>query len=255
MFRDVRRLARQARTYARLGARSVSDLLYARQCSFCGAEEATEKGLCQTCGTKFQGETRARCQHCAARIPVEMSRQPDCPFCRKYHLHFDKVFTLGQYDAELRLAVLRAKHARDEPLTMALAELLCERQAEAISAWRPEAVVPVPMHWVRRLLRGTNSPDLIAETLARRLHATPRLNLLSRGRRTLPQGPLLPGQRFENVRHAVRVNPGFDLRQARVLLTDDILTTGATASECARALKARGAKEVAVAVLARAQGH
>jgi predicted amidophosphoribosyltransferase len=109
------------------------------------------------------------------------------------------------------------------------------------------------MHWWRRVQRGTNSPDLIATHLAdqARIDCLPRC--VARRRATQPQSELAPSDRFQNVRGAFRLRRGYDVRAAKVLLVDDILTTGATASEVARVLKRAGAERVRVLVVARTQ--
>jgi len=110
------------------------------------------------------------------------------------------------------------------------------------------------MHWRRRWVQGVNSPDLVAQCLAAELGIPVDLGVLCRQRNTIPQANLPPKQRFANVRRAFAVASGYDLTGLHVLLVDDVLTTGATCSEAARALKAAGARRVSVAVVARALG-
>ena len=146
--------------------------------------------------------------------------------------------------------MLRIKRPHERVLAAALGELLAEslvaRQIEAT----PDAVVPIPMHWTRKAWRGTNSPQTIAERLARRLDAPLAPHLLVRCRRTEPQASLsLP-----NDGPTFRACPHPDLAGARLLLVNDIMTTGATANEAARMLIKAGAASVAIAVLARAEG-
>lgn len=100
-------------------------------------------------------------------------------------------------------------------------------------------------------MRGTNNPDILARQIARHLGVPDEPSLLIRRRDTLPQADLPPGRRFENVRGAFRIRAGYDIRGARVVLVDDVLTTGATSSEAAKTLKRAGAQAVVVAVIAR----
>jgi ComF family protein len=146
------------------------------------------------------------------------------------------------------------KHRRGEPLAAALTELLVRRRGQDLEDFRPDVVVPVPMHWWRRLGRGFNSPDVLAERLARVLRVPLALGLLVRRRNTVPQMRLAPKMRFQNLRGALQLRAGEAIAGRRVLLVDDILTTGATCSEAARVLKQAGAVWVGVAVLARAEG-
>ncbi len=146
------------------------------------------------------------------------------------------------------------KHRQGETLAAALAELLVRRRRADLEAFRPDLVAPVPMHWWRRLGRGFNSPDVLAQGLARALGVPLGRGLLIRRRNTVPQMRLAPKMRFQNLRGALRLRADNAIAGRRVLLIDDILTTGATCSEAARILKQAGAAWVGVAVLARAEG-
>ena len=110
------------------------------------------------------------------------------------------------------------------------------------------------MYWTRRLFRGTNSPEILARHLARHLGIPLAGGMLIRCRNTLPQAHLPPGKRFQNVLGAFRLGAPYDLRGAKVVLVDDILTTGATCSEAAKVFKRAGAAMVVAAVVARAEG-
>ena len=107
------------------------------------------------------------------------------------------------------------------------------------------------MFWTRRLRRGKNNPEILASCLAKHLGISMRRNALVRCRNTPPQAGLPPSQRFLNMRGAFRVRRPEFVKNPRVLLVDDVLTTGATCSEAAKVLKKAGAALVAVAVVAR----
>jgi ComF family protein len=169
-------------------------------------------------------------------------------------LHIDCVVRLGTYQGALRTAVLRVKRAGERPLAVALGDLLAQSAEARLKVLAPDVVVPVPMHWTRRMWRGGNSPDAVAERLAVQLGVPARGGLLVRRRRTAPQASLSPARRAANVRGAFRAARHPDLRGARVLLVDDIMTTGATVNEAAKTLSKAGVSFVGVAVLARAEG-
>lgn len=136
----------------------------------------------------------------------------------------------------------------------ALAGLLFERREAELRELAPDAVVPVPLHWRVRLGRGANSAETMARILSRRLGVPAPRRVVVRCRNTLSQKSLPPNARFRNVRDAFAVRANYPLEEKRVLVVDDTLTTGATCSEIAWALKQSGAAVVHVAVLARAQG-
>jgi ComF family protein len=156
---------------------------------------------------------------------------------------------LAGYDDAVRSAVLGAKRPGSELKAAGLATLLVERHRERMEAWDIDLVVPVPMHWLRRLARGTSSADLLARHIARGLGVSSR-GLLWRTRATPTQNALPPEARAENVRGAFHATPV--AAGKRILLVDDVTTTGSTLDACRDALKAAGAESVYAAVIARA---
>jgi ComF family protein len=240
-------------------SRAVSNLLFPPACLYCDGDIAaptTSMMLCEPCLKELTPQSGSRCNLCGGTVSEFGAGQDDkgCGHCRDTRLHFDTVMPLGSYQGELRSAVLRMKRSQDEPLAAAMAELLWSQVGIRLAGWRPDVVVPIPMFWFRRWVRGTNSPEIVSALLAKKLRVPVSLKGLNRKRNTKPQGTLPPGHRFQNVRDAIGLNPSFAWNDARVLLIDDILTTGATCSEAARVLKKAGAAAVAVAVVARAHG-
>jgi ComF family protein len=144
------------------------------------------------------------------------------------------------------------KKPKHDMLSAAFGRLLAERRRELLLEIRPDIIVPIPMHWIRRLGRGKNNPEMIASCLAKPLRIPVRRGILVQCRNTPPQTGLPLSKRFQNVRGAFRVRRPNAVKGARVLLVDDVLTTGATCSEAAKMLKKAGAALVAVAVIARA---
>lgn len=237
----------------RSACKALIDFVYPPACVVCGADAAGD--VCSTCRAELMPRQEPRCPRCAGRIGAQPLQPDGCSSCRDVRFHFDAVFTLGQDDGALRLAIRRIKRAGHEPLALVLGDLLYQQAGAALAAWRPDVTVPIPMHWLRRLVRGVNGPELVAERLAQRLRVPCEPRLVRRRRYTRPQGSLPPGERLKNVRRALSLGKGYDVRGTRVLLVDDILTTGATANAVAQLLKHAGAAAVATAVLARAQGR
>jgi ComF family protein len=233
-------------------------LLFPPRCACCDAELDSDDGrplLCADCCRQFGPEVFSGCRRCGASIAEGSTTGADCPHCRGVRLHFDGVIPLGAYQGKLREAVLRMKRLSHEPLSVAVGKFLAARRAVDLTQFKPDVIVPIPMHWRRRLGRGINNPEILAECLARHLRVSVARRTLVRCRHTQPQKDLLPKERFRNVRGAFRIRRK-DLRRwqgSHVLLVDDILTTGATCSEAASVLKEAGVKAVAVAVVAKAQ--
>jgi ComF family protein len=177
--------------------------------------------------------------------------QGTCRDCRGRKLLFEAARTIGPYQDALRQAVLKAKHAATEPLAIALGQRLAEVISRQPFPEQPDCVVPVPMHWLKRLWRGTNPAATAARSLAARLQLPFRGRVLVCCRYLQRQAILSPPQRRRNVRGAFRVSRWHRVAGQRVLLVDDVMTTGATAHEASRALLATGVASVCVATLTR----
>lgn len=211
--------------------------------------------LCGDCREALCPADWVACRRCGAAAEADPPPPESCPWCRGSRFRFDRVVPLGPYRDQLRAGVLKMKRPAGDSLSTVMGELYCDRRGGEIASLRADMIVPVPMHWARRIVRGTNSPDILAARLAGRLDAAVVRGMLFRCRNTLPQAHLPPAERFQNVRGAFRLRAGYDLRGVRAILVDDILTTGATCSEAAGVLKEAGASIVGVAVLARAEGR
>jgi ComF family protein len=178
----------------------------------------------------------------------------ECPHCREHHFAFDAVAVLGRYEADLRLAVHRMKQPTGEALAEALGRTLAQHRAAQFSQFHPDCLVPVPMYWTRRLWRRTNDAEAIARGLAAVLAIPVLWRAVRRVRHTELQRDMRVDERMRNVRGAFAVARPAAVAGRRVLLVDDVFTSGATTGELARVLKKAGAEAVAVAVIARAQG-
>ncbi|MFZ5671057.1 MAG: ComF family protein [Pseudomonadota bacterium] len=194
------------------------------------------------------------CDGCGA--PFEFSPGPDvrCPACASRPRAFDRARAACLYDETSRDLILKLKHADRTDLALTLARWL-SRAARPLLA-EAELIVPVPLHRARLLARRYNQAAEMARPLGR-LAGIPVLpDAVVRVRRTESQGGKSAGGRRRNVAGAFEV-PAARRRRVegrRVLLVDDVLTTGATAHACARALKAAGAAAVDLAVVARVRG-
>jgi ComF family protein len=231
------------------------DLLFPPRCVVCEGDlnPETADPLCEGCRDDLIGVAAPTCVRCGSRVPDAFDSKAGCQLCRQRPPRFSRVALLGSYQGALRSAVLRMKQQQHAPLAAALARLLWTSRADELRSWRADVVAPVPMHWLRRIARGVNSPDIIAEHLARELRLPCAPRLLRRRRNTADQGDLSRGARLANVRGAFALSAGCDVRGSRVLLVDDVLTTAATSNECARTLLRAGATEISLAVLARAE--
>jgi ComF family protein len=190
--------------------------------------------FCLSCRTPFQNE-------------YPLDDEGRCALCRSGLRMFDAAFCFGAYEGALRQLIHLFKYRKMRALEGPLGRLL----ARALPRDRAfDAVVPVPLHWKRRWRRGFNQSELLARAMARRC-GVPVLNVLTRKRATRSQAGLTNAARRENVSGAFRAARPRSVDGKRILLIDDVMTTGATAAACAGALKRAGARSVTVLALAR----
>jgi len=162
---------------------------------------------------------------------------------------FDRAAVAGPYEGTLRRAIHLLKYDRMTPLARPLGERLA-LAAQDFSAF--DAIVPAPLHWGRRWDRGFNQAELLAREVSRRTRIPVDRRLL-RTRSTPPQAGLSAAERRRNVQGAFQAaGDKAAIRGKKLIVVDDVMTTGATLEACARALKRAGAAQVAVLTLARA---
>jgi ComF family protein len=175
-----------------------------------------------------------------------------CEGCHNLPLvAFRRTIAVGTYDGVLRRAICAYKYGRKPHLARTLGALLAERLAGEHDHDVVDLVLAVPLHPSRLRERSFDQAKLLAEHVAERLGCERADGALVRLRQTTALAHQTRQQRVETVHGAFAVEKGVSLENRHVLLVDDIMTTGATASECARVLKAAGAAAVIVAVLAR----
>lgn len=246
-------------------ARHGLDLLYPPRCSVCDMEptpcdrSASGSGalVCDACRRLLSGD-RPRCIRCAAPLPATPVADPleaggvstRCDRCaRRAGGPLEGLVVLGAYDASLREQVLRTKRPAGRLVAAGLARLLVDRHRDVLHGWAVDLVVPIPMHWLRRCLRGTSAADEMARWVGAGL-GLPWAAALRRRRATRMQNELPWEERRANVHGAFRA--GRHVAGRRLLLVDDVTTTGSTLLASAAAASAAGAAAVYAAVVARA---
>lgn len=209
----------------------------------------------------WQGAACARCGIPFASQAALDSNLPICAKCRTEEFEFDAARTYGIYAGNLRTAILRVKFQERERLGLKLGGLLTSNWGwvEENSEAECPALVPIPLHASRQKERGFNQAELLARGLGRELEKRRgrhsfqlETRLVRRTRVTVPQTGLSLRQRHENVRGVFEVVAPERLGGRVVVLVDDVMTTGATVSACAGALKRAGARKVLALTLARA---
>jgi len=228
-------------------------LLFPDECRICNRPliRASRIPVCDAClrpPEPLSAEHFCTCCRTPFLNSFPLDEQGRCGLCRRGLSGFDAAYSFGAYQGRLRELIHLFKYGRVRPLAGPLGEWL----ATAIPReQRFEAIVPVPLHWRRRWQRGFNQAALLARAVARR-YGLPVTHALRRVRATAAQAGLSRSGRRANVTGAFRLRRGVEVAGRRVLLVDDVMTTGATARACALALKQAGARYVAALTLARA---
>jgi ComF family protein len=229
-------------------------LLYPGACHVCDVPLPPGAGpFCDPCRKALTVDPWPQCPRCAGNVGPFAAVTLNCPHCRSDSFPFDRVIRLGPYDGRLREVILRMKHSTGEALAELVGELWASCAEARLREMGAQLVVPIPLHWRRRWRRGYNQSAALARALAAQLGLPCRPSCLRRVRHTPQQASQSVAARRENVRGAFQAR-GRLADGPTVLLVDDVLTTGSTAAEAARALRDAGAKRVVVAVLARAHG-
>ncbi len=236
-------------------ARTLRDgflqLIYPNVCWVCEQlREQLNQGICPQCARELVHDPHPTCPRCASTVGPFVHLDSGCIHCKDEVFAFDGAVRVGPYDGVLRATILRMKTSAGADLTEVVGALWARHAHERLRELRPHAVLPVPLHWTRRWRRGFNQSELLARALACAVGVPCRCGVLRRIRRTPPQTRQTPAQRRTNVHGAFQTSAGLDLTGQTVLLVDDVLTTGATAHEAARALRRAGASKIVVAVLA-----
>lgn len=247
-------------------ADSLFSVIFPTRCSICSGEVASAGGLgvCHNCWSEVESWQGTCCERCG--LPIISERASDsaqilCGACRADDRSFDLARVFGIYRGNLRFLILQLKFRRRERLGRRLGAFLMHpwEDLEGFIEDESPLIVPVPLFQLRERERGFNQAHRLAEGLRHCISRMPdgrelRIEdgLLRRTRPTLPQAGLRYKARKENVQGAFDVARPQCLRGRQVVLVDDVMTTGATLSACAKALKKGGAARVFALALARA---
>jgi ComF family protein len=231
------------------------------ECRVCGNSTAAEDQpfFCNRCWTGIRPISPPVCPCCGSPFasPVALAYSPEhlCGACRENPPAFDSARAVGYYQGVLVEAIRLFKYQSKTRLGRHLAALLAD-QARRMPQVREgvDVVLAVPLHRARLRQREFNQSLLLAHRLGRELSAPLLIDALERSRWTRPQVELDGEERRKNVRKAFTVKRPDQIEGRRILLVDDVYTTGATVNECAKVLKKAGAQAVHVLTLARMGG-
>lgn len=227
------------------------DLVFPPRCPVCGAGIAQQDGLCAPCWSDLVIPGEPACAACQRPFASESAAEGAiCAPCLAEPPRHDGIAAGTLYNDTARKLVLAFKHGRRIALAPMLARLIAARLPAVEGEW---LVIPVPLHRWRLWHRGFNQAALIGAEVARAIGAELLVDGLHRRKRTPALGGLGRTARRRTLQGAIAVDPRHRerIRGARILLVDDVLTSGATSNACVAALKRAGATRVVVACFAR----
>jgi ComF family protein len=227
-------------------------LLYPPTCTVCRKQVRAGEYLCDDCERNIVRITPPFCETCSEPFDGSINTTFACANCAHRTIHFDAAVAAYRGRGIVRDVIHEFKYNRQIYLRHLVARWLGYALLDRrLRSRRFDIIVPVPLHPARQRERGFNQAALLSELLSRQTSIGCSA-LLKRIRYTTTQTALDRSERMENLHNAFRLRKNADVRGLRVLLIDDVLTTGSTLSECARVLKRAGATSVHAATAARA---
>ncbi len=250
------RLARAARGMLREAAGGLVALCFPDDCRVCARplEEPSRVPICSACLSSFRVIAAPFCGTCGRPMVAGAhlgAAGPVCALCRRGVYSFQLARSYAAYDDALLRAITLLKHEAIRPLAAWMGQRLAELARGEPAVADADVVVPVPLHPERQRERGFNQAELLARVVASRLSLPIEVRALERRKPRPSKLRLSRHERWEAARGAYAVVTGTQFDNRRVLLVDDVFTTGATLDACARALQAAGAEHVTALTVAR----
>lgn len=234
------------REIAGVAGRVLIDIVYPPRCPLCekiilAVPGRKRTGACSACIKKIGFIQSPRCFKCGKQLSRD--EQEYCTDCRKAKHVYDRGVAALEYTSGLRMSLHRFKYKCRREYADFYAQMIQYQCGEIIQRWNPDVIMPVPMYAAKKRARGYNQAELIADRLGEYMHLTVDSRSLIRCRRTKAMKDLGKLDRLKNVHNAFKTSSNV-LKYKKVLLVDDIYTTGTTIDACAAVLKRAGVQKV-----------
>ncbi len=234
--------------------RALLDILYPPVCHVCKTfiPDPGSIHLCAACSEKIIPVISPKCPVCGMPFNTENGIDHVCGACATTSRPFISARAAVRFGGPAQELIHRLKYGKKVHLSRPLGHITVRHLGGFLDETGVEVIVPVPLHPKRLRERGFNQAILLADFLSRNWHIPISRNNLRRVRWTEPQVNLSPEDRVKNVRGAFAAKEPLLFENRKIVLVDDVYTTGSTVSECARVLKRAGADKVYVVTVARA---
>lgn len=217
-------------------------IIYPRTCPICG--EILQKNnlqVCNACKKKIKYIKEPACKKCGKQLQVE--EQECCFDCLKKEHNFTKGIALYCHDEWIRKSIYKFKYSNKREYAKIYANEIILRYGSKIEEWNADYLIPIPLHKSKLRARGYNQAEDLSRELSKELLIPMLKNGVYRIKKTLPQKELNDKQRINNLKKAFKIG-NIDVKSKRVILIDDIYTTGATIDSVAEVLIQSGVKDI-----------
>ncbi len=231
------------------------DIIYPKACSACRSplknKASVDDNICLECWAKIRMNTPPFCQRCGRHLEASRLTKNICPSCIRSELHFDRAFSPCVYEGVIKNLIHEFKYKGKDHIGLSLSRLMIDFIKEYdLPIDYLDYIAPVPLHKARLREREFNQAEILSAHIASSFDKNLLKDALIRHKFTKTQTELEHHQRIANIKGCFSVNKKTDLKGKNILLVDDVLTSAATASEAALALKESGANIVFVLTLA-----
>ena len=234
--------------------REIANLIYPVLCQLCGKKIGEEnKNLCGECLKKIKKRIPPFCLKCGRQLSGIPDIQTICTDCEKNNIYFDRVFSAFEYNGDLKKLVHNFKYNKITSLTKDFVEWTMDFMKEYSIGNKANLILSIPMHPLRLFIREINPSHILAKNIAKKSNIQYSGKFLKKIKNTASQSKLNRLNRLENIKGSlsIRKKDKVNVLHKRILLVDDLFTTGSTINECAKILKAQGASYVEAITLAR----
>lgn len=209
------------------------NLIFPNVCGFCN--KVDKNSLCKNCELSLE--------------KYEINCIKD--YTNNSQKHFDYLYSALKYENEVREKIIKYKFNENSYLYKTFAKIIIKNKKVYGFLKLYDIIISVPMHKLKKSVRGYNQSELLAKEIAKQMGIQFEKNVLIKIRNTKVQSTLTKTQRAENVKNAFLVTDDTKIKDKKIILIDDIYTTGSTVNECSRILKKAGAKEICVVTIAK----
>lgn len=237
--------------------KTITGLVYPAVCVVCKdnikEKPSVDNLICLKCWRQIKRNLPPFCHSCGRRLEINKYAKKICSSCARKQLHFDRAFSPCQYEGVVKELIHNFKYKNKDYLGPTLSKLMVEFIKEYnLPLEFIDFIMPLPLHNTRIREREFNQAQVLAACIAKEFNKEILDGALRRNRNTRPQAELEINERFLNVKNSFSVaqDKAEVLKRKKILLIDDVLTTGASTSEAAHALKNAGASIVFVLTLA-----